>query len=133
MYNSLSVCSSIVTLFFLCKIVTHIQKLKRIQDIDLESIFLLLKLEKNCSAFLKSQKTQVLNDLSPGPFSIPISLNNVVFRSTTTASRERGWPDLQIHMASVLSGSQNQPYGYLDNVRISDNFIIFKFVIVMLI
>ncbi|XP_059159186.1 alcohol dehydrogenase [acceptor]-like isoform X1 [Physella acuta] len=55
--------------------------------------------------------------LGKGPFTIPIAMNNVVFKSTTAATKERDWPDLQIHIASILSGSQNQPYGYHDSVK----------------
>ncbi|KAI8772818.1 glucose dehydrogenase [FAD, quinone] [Biomphalaria glabrata] len=55
--------------------------------------------------------------LGSGPLSSAFQAETVAFKSTTKETRELDWPDLQIHFSSYLPLSDDQPYGYTDDVK----------------
>ncbi|XP_059159190.1 alcohol dehydrogenase [acceptor]-like [Physella acuta] len=52
-----------------------------------------------------------------GPLSSPYVMQNMAFKSTTTATREKDWPDLQLHFVHLLPHTYALKYNYADHVN----------------
>ncbi|XP_059159189.1 glucose dehydrogenase [FAD, quinone]-like isoform X3 [Physella acuta] len=51
-----------------------------------------------------------------GPLTSPFAVQHLAFKSTTAATREKDWPDLEIHFVSLLPHTSHQKYGYTDHI-----------------